>query len=57
MRRRRKLLYERLQQMKKPPTVNLSEMGRGGVVSMANSKGLTVQAKMLTSGTVEQLHT
>lgn len=57
LRRRRALLYERLQQIKKVPTMNLSELGAaGGVVELTGRKGLTSQARMLTSGAVEHLH-
>lgn len=56
LRRWRKLLHARLDEMKRPPMIDLSEIGRGGVVTLAGRKGLTLQAKMLTSGAVEKLH-
>ncbi len=61
LKKRRKELYERLDTMKNPPR-NLAEMrhdlGKGtGQVVLASKKGLTIQAKALTHGAVEHLHT
>lgn len=53
LRRRRAMILNRIQEMKKPPVINLSEIGQGGVVKQ---KGLVFQARLLTSGAVEQLH-
>lgn len=48
--RRKALLYQRLGEMKKPPTV--PPVGSGGLPGVASKRGLIDQARGLTTGMV-----
>ena len=56
LRRRKVALLARLEQLKRPaPDLN-KPLSAGPGVQLHNKNRLTYQAKMLTAGTVEQLH-
>ncbi len=52
----RKKLYERLNQMKKPPKDLAELLQQQRVGNNVQARNITSQARMLTSGAVEHLH-